>query len=240
MRKIKNGKMKRNMKKLVLIFMVIMLVIGVIGCSGNHNVSDNGQTVQTTSQDDENIKQDQSETADSKEEIYQDIMQDVSEKSPSELFASGAVFDITRQNHDEFVKIVNLSDALALQKFFTNAYTTFCNDPQVVGFAPSMVDKSRNDTSPATWNTDIMTLSSGEMVALCFMPINNDVHEARIIGIVLGDSGDEYYYCMLDKDEDVSSDVMQNKAMLGIEKIGEVKGRGFELMNNFVECIDNN
>jgi len=27
--------------------------------------------------------------------------------------------------------------------------------------------------------------------------------------------------------------------MLGIEKIGFVKGRGFELMNNFIECINN-
>ncbi|MBE7018869.1 MAG: hypothetical protein E7413_03200 [Ruminococcaceae bacterium] len=174
-----------------------------------------------------------------KEEIYRMILQSMGQKTPSEHFVSGAVFDITRQNHDLFTNIVNSSDAGALMNFFANAYVTFINQPQIVGFTPSIVDKSRNDTNPGMWNADIMKLSSGEKIALCFMPVNNDVYEARIIGIVLGNDGDRYYYCMLNKDENTLSDVIQNKAMLGIEKIGFVKGRGFELMNNFIECINN-
>ena len=42
---------------------------------------------------------------------------------------------------------------------------------------------------------------------------------------------------MLNKDEDTSSDVMQNKALNGIEKVGEVKGRGFDLMYDFLACM---
>ena len=176
----------------------------------------------------------------SREEIFRMIMQKMSQKTPSEHFASGAVFDITRQNHEQFVQIVNSCKASSLLIFFINAYLAFCNQPQIVGLTQSMVDTNRNDTNPKMWNADIMTLSSGEKVALCFMPINNDVYEARIIGIVLGNSGDRCYYCMLNKDKNMLSDVIRNKAMLGVEKIGEVKGRGFDLMYNFVECINNN
>lgn len=118
------------------------------------------------------------------------------------------------------------------------AYVAFCNQPQIVGFSLSMIDVRRNDTNPGTWNADIVNLPSGENVALCFMPINSEALAARIIGIVLGNAGDKYYY-MLSKDGKAFSDVMQNKAMLGIEKVGSVKGLGVELMNSFVECIKN-
>ncbi len=70
--------------------------------------------------------------------------------------------------------------------------------------------------------------------------INSEAFSARIIGVVLGNNGDQYYYCMLNKDENIPSEVRQNKAMLGIESIGSVSGRGFELMNSFVECIKRN
>ena len=179
-------------------------------------------------------------TFDSKEDIMRTILQNMSKKTPSEHFASGAVFDITRQNHNLFEKVVNSSNAGALGDFFINAYVAFINQPQIVGFSRSMIDNNLNDTNPRMWNADIMMLSSGEKIALCFMPIISDVYAARIIGIVLGNAGDRYYYCMLRKDENTLSDVIQNKAMLGIEKIGSVKGRGFELMKNFIECINNN
>ena len=178
-------------------------------------------------------------TSNSKDDIMKMMLQNMMQKTPSEHFASGAVFDIARQNHDQLVFIVNSNDAMSLKSYFANAYVTFCNQPQIVGFSPSMIDVRRNDTNPGTWNADIVSLPSGEKVALCFMPINNEAHTARIIGIVLGNAGDKYYYCMLSKDEKVFSDVMQNKAMLGIEKVGSVKGLGFELMNSFVECIKN-
>ncbi len=176
----------------------------------------------------------------SKEEIIKAIMQNMKQKTPSEHFASGAVFDISRQNHAQFANIVHSNNAMALKSFFANAYVTFCNQPQIVGFSESMVDKKRNDTNPGTWNADIMSLPSGEKIALCFMPIANEMYTARIIGIVLGDSEDKYYYCMLNKDEKVPSDVIRNKAMLGTEKVGTVKGLGFELMHSFTECIKNN
>ena len=159
------------------------------------------------------------------------------QKTPSEHFASGAVFDIIRQNHKQFTDIVNSNNALALESFFANAYIAFCNQPQIVGLTVSIVDKRRNDTNPKMWNADIVMLSQREKIALCFMPINNSVFTARIIGIVLSDVGDRYCYCMLNKDENILSDVIQNKAMFGIEKIGAVKGLGFELMNSFVECV---
>jgi ATP-dependent helicase/nuclease subunit B len=37
--------------------------------------------------------------------------------------------------------------------------------------------------------------------------------------------------------ENVFSEVKRNKAMFGIAKAGEVKGRGFDLMNDFLECM---
>ena len=58
-----------------------------------------------------------------------------------------------------------------------------------------------------------------------------------MIGIILSDSGDGYYYCMLSKDKEASSAVKRNKAMFGVSQVGEVKGRGFELMENFLTCI---
>ena len=75
---------------------------------------------------------------------------------------------------------------------------------------------------------------------MCFMPIDDQTYEARIIGIVLGQKGDGYYCCNLNKDENASSEVMRNKAIHGIEKAGEVKGRGFPLMNAFLSCIKQN
>ncbi len=176
-------------------------------------------------------------TSDSKDEIMKKVFQNIMQKAPSEHFASGAVFDIIRQNHEQFADVVNSNDALVLRNFFANAYITFCNQPQVVGFTPAIVDIRRNDTNPKTWNADIVMISEREKIALCFMPVNNSVFAARIIGIVVSDAGDRYYYCMLNKDENILSDVIRNKAMFGIEKIGSVKGLGFELMNSFVDCI---
>lgn len=173
-----------------------------------------------------------------KDNIYRTLMQSISQKTPSEHFASGSIFDIIRKSHSQFSQIVNTFDIASLKDFFVSAYVTFINHPQIVGFAPSMVDKNKNDTDPRTWNVDIMKLSSGERAALCFMPVNNDVYEARIVGIVLGNEVDKYYYCMLNKDENMQSDVIQNKALFGIEKIGSVKGRGFELINSFIKCIE--
>lgn len=176
----------------------------------------------------------------SKSDILKELMQKMSKEAPSKHFASGAIFDITRKTHDVFTQIVNSSDAMALRNYFAHFYSAFCEHPEIVGMTPAMIDAKMNDTNPITWNADVISLSTGEKIALCFMPISDEILAARIFGIVLGNTEDRYYYCMLNKDEDMLSDVIQNKAMLGIEKIGSVKGLGFELMNNFVNCIIDN
>lgn len=167
--------------------------------------------------------------------VFEKIM---SEKPPSEHFASGSIFDITRLAHDELVQLVQSNDPGLLHDFFANAYLLFCHNPQIVGFTPTMVDLQKDDTDVCQWNTSILTLSTGEAVALCYMPIQHDTLAARIVGIVIGKDGDRYYYCMLQKDEDAVSNVMRNKASLGIAMIGTVSGRGFELMGRFLDCIE--
>ena len=78
-------------------------------------------------------------TSNSKDDIMKMMLQNMMQKTPSEHFASGAVFDIARQNHDQLALIVNSNDAMSLKSFFANAYVTFCNQPQIVGFSPSMI-----------------------------------------------------------------------------------------------------
>jgi hypothetical protein len=126
---------------------------------------------------------------------------------------------------------------MALKQLLGQAYSLFLTHPECVGINSQMINKNMDDTNSITWNADIFTLSNGDKVALLFMPIQNDILVARVVGIIFSSKGDGYYYCMLNKDENVPATVNRNKAMLGVEKIGEVKGVGFELMHNFFECI---
>lgn len=180
----------------------------------------------------------EADESDSRDNILDQLFEQISQQPPSELFASGVVFDIVRQNHETFEEVVRSNNALLLQQFFAAAYSLYCENPEVVGYSSSMVNINNNDTDPAYWNADLFSLANGDAAALCYMSVQNDSVEARIFGIVLSDLGDRYYYCMLDKDEDAYSDVMQNKALYGIEKVGEVKGRGFDLMNDFLACME--
>lgn len=173
----------------------------------------------------------------SKEEIFRMILERQTQSSPSDQFASGAVFDISRQQREAYEQAVCTNDALSLLKLFTNAYFLFLCNPEVVGFTPDMVNKNQNDTDPNTWNTDIFSLNEEDRAALLFMPAQSNVLRARIIGIIFSRKGDGYYYCMLNKDEKTPSDVIRNKAIYGLDKIGEVKGLGLELMNSFLNCI---
>lgn len=175
--------------------------------------------------------------ASSKEDIFRELLQQLAQSSPSAHFASGAVFDIVRQQHGEFAQIVRSNNASGLHLFFANAYIAFCRNPDMVGFTPNMVNGNNNDTDPRVWNADIFPFENGDAAALCYMPVQDDALAARIIGIILSDRGDRYYYCMLNKNESLPSDVMRNKALDGIEKVGAVRGRGFELMQNFLNCI---
>ena len=159
--------------------------------------------------------------------------------APSEIFASGAVFDISRQQRENFEEIVRSGNSGILLKWFIDAYNLFCENPAIVNFPFSMATADKNDVCITEMNADIFALPNGSRAALCFMPIQSDVLDARIIGIILSDTGDRYYYCMLKKDEDALSDVFRNKALQGLEKIGKIKGRGFELMNSFLDSIKN-
>lgn len=181
--------------------------------------------------------------ANSKEEIFEVLFTHMRQKTPSEHFATGAVFDIVRQNREIFVKNARELEVIALTKLFASAYTEFCKNPQIAGLPSNMINTSNNDTDPSMWNASAYTLPNGDAVALCFMPIRHDSIEARMIGIVfsaLKDNYDGYYFCMVNKDKDAVSEVKQNAAGFGIRKIGEVKGRGFDLADNFKECIYSN
>ena len=179
--------------------------------------------------------------APTKEDIFKAILEQMAQRSPSQHFAQGSVFDIVRQQHSAFEQIVRKYDVTSVHRFFINAYLSFCSNPDAAGFIRAdALNTDRNDTDPRTWNTDIFDLQDGDVAALCFMPINDPNVEARLIGVVLGQRGDGYYYCNLNKSNDIPSDVMRNKALLGIEKAGEVSGRGFALMNAFLDCIRNN
>lgn len=173
----------------------------------------------------------------SKEELFETLFEQMKQVSPSERFASGAVFDIVRQCHEDFEKTILSEDAMALKVFFIKAYIAFCKNPQIVNFPPELVNANNNDTDPRVWNTDIFNLEDGSAAALCYMPVSQETIEARIIGIILGSKGDGYYYCMLNKDESMASEIKKNNAMRGIATIGTVNGRGFDLMHSFLDSI---
>ncbi len=172
-----------------------------------------------------------------KEDMLKLFFEQQMQKAPSEHYASGSVFDISRQNRDMFLQTLQSTDCGSLLMLFVKAYFLFCNHPEVVGFTPDMVNTDNNDTDPRSWNADIFVLPDGDYAALLFMPIQHNTLMARIVGIVFSDNGDGYYYCMLNKDNKLFSEVFRNKAMFGIEKVGEVKGVGFELMHDFLDCI---
>ena len=172
-----------------------------------------------------------------KEDFYQMFMQQEAQRSPSDQFASGSVFDISRLYRDAFYFAASSNDVGSLYKLFVDSYYLFLDNPQVVGFTPAMVNINNNDTNPARWNVNIFSLQPGDYAALLFMPIQHDTLAARIVGIVFSDEGDGYYYCMLNKGSDIASDVIRNNALFGLEKVGAVRGLGFELMNSFLNCI---
>lgn len=175
----------------------------------------------------------------SSKDIYEDFLKDAPGMAPSEYFATGAIFDISKMYRKDIKEIADSYDVATLLSFWSIVYVEFCESLKENEIALMMVDTNINDTNYAEWNADIITLESGEKMALCYMPIENEKYDARIFGIVIGEEEDRYYYCMLNKGEDVSSEVYRNKGLSGIEKTGEVKGRGFELIDAFKECIEN-
>lgn len=183
------------------------------------------------------VQKDRKQEQASKEDIIHRILEKQANESPSKRFASGAVFDIVRQNRMTFLQSIQAKDVLSLKMLFVNSYMSFLANPEIVGLSPNMMNNAASDTDPQTWNVDIVRLPNGNDAALLFIPIQNDEIEARIVGIVFDDNEDGYYYCMLNKDESKASIVYRNCAWQGIRQIKEINGRGFELMNKFADCI---
>ncbi len=173
----------------------------------------------------------------SKKDTYKEIFSELAKESPSKHFASGTIFDITRMNHDVIEKCVRMNYPKGIYKLFTQSYQTYLSNPAAFGAIPQVVDGSRNDTDPTKWNIDIIQMANNDRAVLCFMPIRDEKLSARIVGIAVSDHGDAYYYCMLNKDETVESEVIRNKAMNGVERVGSVKGLGFKLMQDFIDCM---
>ena len=136
----------------------------------------------------------------SREDLFRALMEQMAQKSPSHHFVSGGVFDMVRQQHGTFEQLLRSRDVAGVLGFFANAYITYC-DTGGAGLAiPGIINVQYDDTDPRMWNADIFPLNNGDYAALCFMPVNDEAVEARIIGIILSQSGDGYYYCMLNKD----------------------------------------
>lgn len=173
----------------------------------------------------------------SKEDIFRKLLEQQASVPVSEQFVSGAVFDISRNNRDVFLSVVQSGNALSLCQLFAQSYALFLEHPECVGFTPQMIRKDTDDTDIREWNADVFDLSNGNYMALLYMPVQNDTYSARIVGIIFGEETDGYYYCMLNKDEQVLSDVNKNNGLLGIKKVGSVQGAGFELMRCFFQTI---
>ena len=173
-----------------------------------------------------------------KDALFQMVFREMAFLSPSSLFVSGPVFDIIRQKHEHFAQILRSRDVMGLQRFLIEAYLEFCREPgRFSSQAQSGLSIENSDTDPRRWNTDLMALPSGEPVALCYMPVQSDTSDAQILGVALGQEQDGCYFCTLAKDVSAPSDVMRSNGGSTVQKVGEVNGRGFELMNAFLAVI---
>lgn len=174
-----------------------------------------------------------------KEDIFKFILEQQRLKSPSEIFASGAIFDFSKTSRVSFVSAIQSENPTQLLYLFIQAYHLFLENPECAGLSASMINVNNNDTNVNSWCADTFSLASKDKAALLFMPItiNNNNLLARVVGIIFSDRGDGYYYCMLNKDHAMPSSVFCNKGIHGIEQIGEVNGLGFELMHSFFDCI---
>lgn len=175
----------------------------------------------------------------SKEDIYQMAFEKISQTPPSQRFVSGVVFDAVRNQHEPISQIVhsnNPGEVLELSKFFRMTYMAFLKNPGIFGCIPCPI-KAENDTNPTQWNMEICPLENKDAAVICYMPIQNNTLAARMFGIIFGSSGDGYYYCTINKDETVASDIMRNGAGLGTKKVGDIKGSGFDLRDRFLDCM---
>ena len=187
------------------------------------------------------------------EELYQDLMQrkqkgemprnpsealmDALGRRPaSEVFSSGAVFELSRLYRDHFLKALQASDDRKLFNLFRALYSLFLDQPEIAGFTEAMINKKNEDTDPLKWVVSCASVPGGS-VALCRMPIQNKLLSARLVGIIFSDSGDGYYSCMLNKNGSVPSEIIRNNGSLPSANAGAVTGTDSEVMSRFLDCI---
>ena len=188
------------------------------------------------------------------EEVYQDLIRrkqkgempriptealmDVLGKPPaSEAYASAGVFELSRQYRDLFRKALQANDDRKLFDLFRATYALFIDQPETAGLTETMFNKKSEDTDPLKWEVNCASMPDGAGIALCCMPVKSKTLSARLIGIVISDSGDRYYSCMLNRDRNTSSEIRRSMGSLPAEKAGTISGTDPEPMGSFLHCI---
>lgn len=188
------------------------------------------------------------------EEVYRDLQQrkqdgempripkealmDVLGKPPaSKVYASGAVFELSRRYRDHFLKALRAEDTGKLSELFRATYALFMDQPETVGLSAAMFNRKSEDTDPKKWEVSCDALPDGSRIALCHMPVRDAQLSARLVGIVFSDAGDRYYSCMLNRDRKKPSEVVRNMGKIPHEKAGVIRGNDPEPVKAFLDCI---
>ena len=167
-----------------------------------------------------------------------EALMDVLGKPPaSEVFASRAVFELSRQYRDHFERALQASDEEKLFELFRATFTLFIDQPETAGFTEAQFNKKSEDTDPMKWNVSCSSMPNGDAIALCYMPVQSRSLSARMVGIVFSDSGDRYYSCMLNRDGSIPSEILRSREGVPSVNAGTIEGTDAEPMNCFLSCI---
>ena len=167
-----------------------------------------------------------------------EALMDVLGKPPaSEVYASGAVFELARQYRDHFLHAVKAADDRKLFDLFRETYSLMIDQPEIVGLTSEMFNKKNQDTDPLKWKASCASTPDGDAIALCCMPVQSKALSARFIGIVFSDAGDRYYSCMLSRDEARPSGIMRSAEDLPPEEAGTISGSESKAAASFLRCI---
>ena len=167
-----------------------------------------------------------------------EALMDVLGKPPaSEVYASGAVFELVRRYRDHFLNAVKAADDRKLFDLFRETYSLMIDQPELVGLTDEMFNKKSQDTDPLKWKASCAATPDGDAIALCCMPVQNRTLSARFVGIVFSDAGDRYYSCMLNRDTARPSAIMRTADDLLPEETGTISGPEPEAAVGFLRCI---
>ena len=168
-----------------------------------------------------------------------EALMDVLGKPPaSEVYVSGAVFELVRQYRDHFLHAVKSGDDRKLFDLFRETYSLMIDQPETVGLTSEMFNKRSQDTDPLKWKASCASTPNGDAIAFCCMPVKNGALSARFIGIVFSDAGDRYYSCMLNRDAARPSGIMRSTESFPPEEAGTVSGPEPEAAAGFLRCIE--